>query len=121
MNRLNRCVLVAVLLINGFVFAEEKPLDGGQIKQILTGNTAYLDNGAIQTFAADGASLYFQERRALEHGSWKVAGDEYCSEWGGRWSCYKMTGQINGDSIRITWQGQGASYPARIEPGNALQ
>lgn len=108
----------ACLTTGSWAGSAEQPLDGGAIKQLLSGKTAYLDNGAVQTFSADGRTLYFHEPRPLERGSWKVDGDEYCSEWGGRWSCYRMTGD---GADRITWIGTSERYPARLEDGNIFE
>ncbi len=106
---------MCVVLAGTVAAAEERPLNGAEIQQLLAGKTAYLDNGAVQTFSGDGATLYFHEPRPLERGTWKTDGDEYCSEWGGRWSCYEMTGD---GADRITWIGGGTVYPARLEAGN---
>ncbi|MBN3562132.1 hypothetical protein [Aliamphritea spongicola] len=110
--------LLAMLLAGAAVAAEERPLSGAEIQQLLAGKTAYLDNGAVQTFSSNGKTLYFHEPRPLETGTWKTDGNEYCSEWGGRWSCYKMTGD---GADRITWIGGGTTYPARLEAGNIFE
>lgn len=107
--------LLGLLVAGSTMAADERPLNGSEIKRLLAGNTAYLDNGAVQTFSSDGKTLYFHEPRPLERGSWKIDGDEYCSEWGGSWTCYKMTGD---GAERITWLGIGTTYPARLEAGN---
>ncbi|WP_271272475.1 hypothetical protein [Aliamphritea hakodatensis] len=120
-NSILRAGLAALLtmsLAGTAAAAEERPLSGAEIQQLLAGKTAYLDNGAVQTFSSNGDTLYFHEPRPLERGTWKTDGNEYCSEWGGRWSCYKMTGD---GADRITWIGGGTTYPARIEAGNIFQ
>ena len=103
-----------LLLVSSLVQADEKRLSGAEIKALLSGNTAFLDNGAIQTFSEDGATLYFHEPRPIEKGSWKIDGNDYCSEWSGRWTCYQVTGDGNN---RITWISGSARYPAQIKPG----
>ncbi len=111
-------VMLSLLAVGSVEAANEQPLNGAEIKQLLAGKTAYLDNGAVQTFNSNGKTLYFHEPRPLERGTWKIDGDEYCSEWGGRWTCYQMTGD---GADRITWVGSGTTYPARLEAGNIFE
>lgn len=98
--------------------AKETKLKGGEIHALLAGNTAYLDNGAVQSFTLDGGTIYKAASGHRETGSWRIEGDRYCSEWSGRWSCYEMTG--NG-AQRITWLQTNSHYSARLEAGEALQ
>lgn len=96
--------------------AAEQTLSGAQIGALLTGNSAVYENGAKQFFGADGRTFYQASGRPVEHGTWRVAENQYCSRWGipgvpSRESCYAI--EQNGE--HITWNRQ---YPATIRPGD---
>jgi hypothetical protein len=69
------------------------PLTGDQIAAALTARVLVYADGARQQFDADGTTLY--ESPEVSHGQWRVAGDQYCSQWppSDRWSCYDVEGQ----------------------------
>ncbi len=97
--------------------ATEK-LTGAQISALLSNAQAVYDDGAWQSFAADGSTIYQSSGRE-ERGTWRVNGDQYCPRCGGgispdaaAESYYEMTRK--GEKIR--WNGQ---YPAKIIPGDA--
>ncbi len=97
--------------------ATEK-LTGAQISALLSNAQAVYDDGAWQSFAADGSTIYQSSGRE-ERGTWRVNGDQYCSRWGGgispgagAESCYDMTRK----GKKVRWNGQ---YPAKIIPGDA--
>lgn len=109
--------VAAVLVFSGAVKAEEKPLKGPDIQQILSDKTAFYDDGAIQYFGAKGGTIYLNARGDREDGRWRVDGDRYCSHWGRDWDCYDMTGE--GD--RVSWLVSfGKDFKARLEDGKKL-
>ncbi len=106
--------LIAVIGVSQTAYSAEQLLKAAQIAKILQGNTAYLSNGATQSFFKDGRTLYLSANGSLEHGSWNTQGDKYCSQWSGRWSCYDMTGD---GKQAITWTQGTTKYPARMVSG----
>ena len=97
--------------------AEERALAGGEIKELLSGNSAVYDDGAKQVFYEHGATVYQASGKRAENGTWRVVDDEYCSTWGvGGLSCYRV--EYNEYNERTTWNGE---YPARIVDGDVFK
>ncbi len=121
-NSLQLIALVAVTVVvigaSQTAYSTEKKLKAEAITKTLQGNTAYLNNGATQSFYKDGKTLYLAANGGLERGSWNTQGDKYCSQWSGRWSCYDMTGD---GKQAITWQQGATKYPARMVSGIHLK
>ena len=75
----------------GFGSADDfVPLTGDEIEATLDDTTWVYDGGAVQTFYASGRTLYNAGQDSW--GSWRVQGDQYCSEWppNAGWDCYNM-------------------------------
>jgi hypothetical protein len=117
-NRINKLLILAAFSFSLSValpaFGSEQKLKAAQITNTLQGNTAYLRNGATQSFFKDGRTLYLSASGSLERGSWNTQGDKYCSQWSGRWSCYEMSGD---GKQAITWTQGETTYPARMVSG----
>ncbi len=64
-------------------------LDGATIEDTLN-DTTWDYKAAWQTFHASGRTLYNAGRDSW--GSWRVQGDQYCSEWppNAGWDCYDL-------------------------------
>lgn len=100
-----RWVLILACLATP-VRAEEK-LDGAAITAALSGQALHFDDGAAQSFKADGETVYTMGKESIGH--WQVQGDRYCSVWppSDHWACYAVSRE--GDSIRFTAEDGSAS------------
>lgn len=113
----NILLVTALIVVTGIsqtAYSAEKIIKAAQITKTLQGNTAYLSNGATQSFFKDGRTLYLAANGSLEYGSWNTQGDKYCSQWSGRWSCYEMSSD---GKQAITWTQGATKYPARMVSG----
>jgi hypothetical protein len=94
----------ALALFGAAALAQEEwaPLLGDGIRTALEGRSLTFENGAVQTFDADGTTTYMTTERS--EGRWRVEGDQYCSLWppGGRWACYGVSKSSDGAIIRFT-------------------
>jgi hypothetical protein len=96
-----------------FADAAERQLKGDEIAALLSDRTVTGGSGNEaweQTFQKSGETIYRMAGNASA-GSWKVQGDEYCSQWPPQetWSCYTVTAEEN----RITF----ISHSGRTYPG----
>ncbi|WP_147125394.1 hypothetical protein [Shimia ponticola] len=85
------CAGIALVLAAAPVGAQQfEPLSGAEITAALDDVTLVYDGGAVQTFYASGRTLYDAGQESW--GSWRVQGDQYCSEWppNAGWDCYDM-------------------------------
>jgi hypothetical protein len=93
----------------GAAFAGE--MTGAGIKQLISGNTAYVEttpesvtgaagNGVIY-YGLDGNGLYKTPKGELWHGTWKIDGNALCTVWkeGPRRPCLKFDKQ--GDAVNV--------------------
>lgn len=121
----SRCRLLLPLagclaLLNWPALAQD--ISGAEIERRLSGNSVLYEDGARQSFAADGATRYQSAPgRPVERGRWRVRDDQYCSRWGGGFSpgagaetCYTV--QYDGQTI--TFNGD---YPGAIQPGDIFK
>ncbi|MBW4708498.1 hypothetical protein KX928_11960 [Roseobacter sp. YSTF-M11] len=99
-----RALMTAALAICPFVVSADawKPLTGEEIRSALTDRKLQYAN-ASQDFRASGRTLY--NAGADSWGNWRVAGDQYCSQWppSDLWACYDMARA--GDRLRFIGQG----------------
>ena len=77
--------------------AAEKPLSAGEIKSLLSGNTAHgvhYGKRTMQHFSADGKTEWKGEGDEKSSvGEWKTESGKYCSrfpDYGGEWGCYDI-------------------------------
>ncbi|MRI32429.1 hypothetical protein EOPP23_05450 [Endozoicomonas sp. OPT23] len=84
--------LLAAVSINSF--AAEVELNSSEIKQLLNGNTingVHYQKKTVQYFSESGLTLWAGEGdKKPSEGQWKVENNEYCSDFGGGWGCYKI-------------------------------
>lgn len=87
---LRNLVVSLLLLICGKAYAAEAPLSGADIAALLAERSLYAD-GVEQVFRKSGQTFYLQNGSSSA-GSWKVEGDNYCSQWppNQAWSCYAV-------------------------------
>jgi hypothetical protein len=91
-----RWVLLAAML-PGMAAAEEwQALKGPEITTALTARVLTYVGDHRQDFMADGRTLYDDS-----WGSWRVEGDQYCSQWppSDRWECYAVS--VSGLDVRF--------------------
>jgi len=95
-------VLIAALFIAVSALAQERPLDGAEIRNLLPGIVAVGD-GTRQTFEPHGDTLFDNGGR-LSSGRWRIQDDFYCSRWppGGGWRCYHVLVD-DGEPDRLIW------------------
>lgn len=113
--------VLTVLLFAGILITPQvqaKELMAAEIANKLTGFSAVFKSGAKQYFAADGTTLYLTRSQSFEKGLWKVEGDEYCSNWGRGWRCYRM---VTTEDNFLIWLGDGAQYQAKLVKGNIVK
>ncbi len=86
LSALALCLLVAA----GSAAAEERALEGDEIRTLLPGILAVGDT-TRQTFAANGDTV-FDDGRRVTNGRWRIQDNFYCSRWppGGGWRCYRV-------------------------------
>lgn len=102
----------------------EEYLNGGQVQNLIVGNTlqgSYLANQLTMVWYAKGVVLGAMGLQGSDDGTWEIEGDQYCHEWttyfGGVRHCYRWRSQgdhyvlVNEDAFR-TYNIQG-----RIEKG----
>jgi hypothetical protein len=91
-----RWILLAALLPGVALADNWKALTGPEIAAALTARVVQYDGGHQQEFMADGRTLYDES-----WGSWRVEGDQYCSQWppSDRWNCYGVA--INGPDLQF--------------------
>jgi len=97
--------VLALCAAAGPVWAETwDPMTGPEIEAALDDQT--LDyKAAWQTFNASGTTLYNAGRDSW--GSWRVQGDQYCSEWppNAGWECYDMARDLDNDRVKFIGEG----------------
>lgn len=92
---------------------EFRALSGTEIEAALDDVTVVYEGGAVQTFYASGRTLYNAGRDSW--GSWRVQGDQYCSEWppNAGWDCYDM--DTDGTELRFI-SDRGHITVGRVQP-----
>ena len=99
------------------VAAEPKVLNGDEIAALLPTIVA-LSPQSRQTFSSAGPTTYTDRGRDT-FGSWRVQGDQYCSEWppAGGWSCYTV--EYDPVTATLVWiDGGGHRTINTVEPKN---
>lgn len=79
--------ILALLTLTACVSGRPEPAGDG-LREMLSGRNVVFENGAAQSFAADGTTVY--ELGPAQIGRWKVEDGRYCALWpsAGRWLCY---------------------------------
>jgi len=120
-------------LASVFLFgsAAASEMTGSEIKELLSGKTAYVETTAASVtgtpgqgviyYAQDGTGLYKTPKGAIWHGTWAVKGDLFCTEWkeGPKRACQKFDRE--GDVVKSidSETGQVRIKILRTAPGNA--
>jgi hypothetical protein len=91
-------LLMAVVLAGSAGAQEWRALLGPEIATALTGRTLKYET-ATQDFRTSGRTLYIAGGPSW--GNWRVAGDQYCSQWppGDAWACYDL--QVDQSGLRL--------------------
>ncbi len=118
MNAMKNAAGLLCLFVALPATAESPQLDGKQIQELLTGNSAVYEDGAKQFFGENGKTTYMSKGRPVETGTWRAAESHYCSRWGvggpgGGEACYV----VRYDGETITFNGK---YPGRIRTGDVF-
>jgi hypothetical protein len=119
----------AAILLPGPLAAAE--MTGGEIKALISGNTAYVETtGASVTgavgkgtiyYAADGTGLYKTPKGETWHGTWAIKGNLLCTEWkeGPKRPCLKYDKQGDIINVNDSESGQTRVRVTKFAPGNA--
>lgn len=93
--------IVILLTATGCVTERPEPA-GGDLRALLAGRSVLFENGAAQSFAADGTTVY--EHGAAQIGRWKIEGGRYCALWtpADRWLCYRVQPAGSGFDLVFT-------------------
>jgi hypothetical protein len=101
--------------------AEERPLTGDEIRDMLTDKEIIGTSGSgretRQSFSRTGRTGYNDGH--LSWGYWDVRDDQYCSQWPPQqnWVCYDMAVWQDGDKQWVAWVGEsGTRYEGYIKP-----
>src|SRR5690606_41318809 len=70
--------ILTLLTLTACVSGRPEPARGG-LREMLAGHSVVFENGAAQSFAADGTTVY--ELGAAQIGRWKVEDGRYCAVW----------------------------------------
>ncbi len=97
--------------------SDEQPMNGAQITAALT-DVFVVGEKFSQSFSADGSTLY-EEGGNQSPGTWRVTGDQYCSQWppSEAWDCYHMTSWVEADKTYVVWIGpDGTRWVGYVKP-----
>ncbi len=108
--------LSAALLFAASATAAEVKLTGAEIDTLLSDQIVVgVEESANieQIFQKGGATLYI-ENGSQSQGRWRVAGDQYCSQWppSDHWSCYDVL--RDGDLVVFVAK-SGKRFPTRLK------
>ena len=90
MRTIERAVISAIGSLCLIGSASAADMTGAQIKELLSGNSIYLENTASSSggagqgviyFAADGSALFKTAKGATLHGTWTVKENTQCVDW----------------------------------------
>jgi hypothetical protein len=106
-------------------------LTGAEIKELLSGKTAYVETTAASAsgsvgqgviyWAPDGTALYKTPSGAIMHGKWEIKGNTNCTEWKERPNVGCTRYDKAGDVITVidATSGQTRAKIVKTAPGNA--
>jgi hypothetical protein len=130
MRTIERAVISAIGSIFLIGSATAADLTGAQIKELLSGNTIYLENTATSSggagqgviyFAADGSALFKTAKGVILHGTWAIKENTQCVDWKEQPNnpCSRYDKQ--GDTITVinVVTGQSRGKIVKTAPGNA--
>jgi hypothetical protein len=130
MRAIERIVMTAIGSICMLGSATAAELTGAEIKELISGNSVYLELTASITGAAGpgiiyydslGTALYKTPKGAIWHGKWKIEGNTACTDWkeSPHNPCTKY--DKRGDKITIVNVATGIARGkvTKIVPGNA--
>ncbi len=76
---MRRALALAILTASAACAGDWQRLDGADVQAALSGRSLIYENGARQSFSADGATVC--ELGPAQIGRWRIEGDQYCSVW----------------------------------------
>ncbi|MEH6443722.1 MAG: hypothetical protein V7784_07485 [Oceanospirillaceae bacterium] len=89
--------ILSTLLLSALTFtvnASEVDLTSKEIKKAFTGNSisgVHYKQKTVQYFSKSGLTLWMKaDDKAPAEGQWKVENNQYCSDFGSGWGCYKV-------------------------------
>jgi hypothetical protein len=90
MLTIERAVIAAVGSVFLIGSAAAADMTGAQIKELLSGNSLYLENTASSSggagqgviyYAADGSALFKTAKGSILHGTWSIKDNTACIDW----------------------------------------
>ncbi|WP_281648639.1 hypothetical protein [Parendozoicomonas sp. Alg238-R29] len=87
-------IALTSLLMSLPASASEAALSTAEIDKLMSGNSiagVHYQKKTVQYFSKSGLTLWMSEGDALPaEGQWKAEDNQYCSDFGGGWGCYKV-------------------------------
>lgn len=112
-------LVVSLMLAATTAAAEERKMSGAEILKTLS-EARVVGEDFEQTFSAPegetpAATTYWQGG-AASRGTWRVTGDQYCSQWppATSWDCYDMTRFEKDGDAYVVWTGYGNRYVGKL-------
>lgn len=94
-------IICALLLSSSALAAsaDEVDLTTDQIKVILEGNSIFgvhYEQKTVQYFSRSGLTLWMKDGdEAPVEGAWKSENNQYCSDFGSGWGCYRVVNDLD--------------------------
>ena len=94
-------VFLAMVLPGMVLAGDWTVLGADQVGAALSARVLQYEDGATQNFYADGRT--FNEAGGESWGSWRIDGDQYCSQWppSDHWACYRVERSAGGLDLRF--------------------
>ncbi|MGA7323547.1 MAG: hypothetical protein WBX25_03445 [Rhodomicrobium sp.] len=131
MHSTKRIAIGALASLGLIGYAAAAELTGAEIKDLISGKTAYVEttaasitgaigNGVIY-YGADGNGLYKTPKGELWHGTWKIEGNTLCTVWkeGPKRPCLKFDKEGSEVKVIDVQTGQTRVKIVKTAPGNA--
>jgi hypothetical protein len=123
---MKRLALLALLFVSATANAAA-PLNGDQIKTLMSGNSASgfadaLGKNYTVYYSADGKLIQVLEKKGRRQGTWKVDGSNLCTQFPTEPErCTKVMPSDNGAYVRIKDDGMVTNTFKKFYPGNAYK
>ncbi len=92
-----KAIAISAMLLSAFslsINASETELSTESIEKILKENSisgVHYQQKTVQYFSKSGLTLWMKDGdKAPSEGQWKVENNQYCSNFGSGWGCYKV-------------------------------
>jgi hypothetical protein len=131
MHSMLRAGIAGTAFVSVVGTATAADLTGAEIKELLSGKTAYVETTAASAsgsagqgaiyWASDGTALYKTPSGAIMHGKWEIKGNTNCTEWKERPGVGCTRYDKAGDVITVidATSGQTRAKIVKTAPGNA--